>query len=366
LEIIDLDDERRHDVSNGNGFIISAPKAIKDDIKDDNGIFSSRYGTTLQDISPFEERYRCKCGNPALRGKFNVGRICEICHSPVQYVGDNFSYTGWMTLKDPYYIIHPNLYMNIATLIGGTVFDSIIQPNDKIDEDGNEIQFVRPKEEPFKNIGLIEFHDRFDEIIDFYIRKRPDKKPHYDLIMENRDKVFTQSIPAYTTHLRPYRLEGGELNYEGTNAILNMMAHLVAKINDDKLKINRKTKPKLLLLYNLQMQYKELTDEIDKILSGKKGTVRTLIGGRFNFTARSVIAPDRTLRSDQVRLSYHCLCGLLQQVIINILHRTYNMQYHAAYKYLYENTAVVNQRIKSIIEGLIKSNDGIDIIINRN
>ena len=34
LERINLDDERRHDVINGNGFIVSSPKAIKDDIKD--------------------------------------------------------------------------------------------------------------------------------------------------------------------------------------------------------------------------------------------------------------------------------------------------------------------------------------------
>ena len=30
--------------------------------------------------------------------------------------------------------------------------------------------------------------------------------------------------------------------------------------------------------------------------------VRGLIGGRFNFTARSVIAPDHTLQIDEVKL----------------------------------------------------------------
>lgn len=86
----------------------------------------------------------------------------------------------------------------------------------------------------------------------------------------------------------------------------------------------------------------------------------------MNYTARSVIAPDSSLRSDQVKLSYHCLCGLMQQIIINILHKSYNMSYNEAYKYLYENMTIPNQRIVNIIEGIIKENDGIDVIINRN
>ena len=62
MEILNLDEERVKDITTGNGFIISAPKAIKDDLKDDNGIFSTKYGQTLQDRSPYGNRYRCKCG----------------------------------------------------------------------------------------------------------------------------------------------------------------------------------------------------------------------------------------------------------------------------------------------------------------
>ena len=32
--------------------------------------------------------------------------------------------------------------------------------------------------------------------------------------------------------------------------------------------------------------------ELVEILSGKKGTVRALFGGRYNFTARDVIVPN--------------------------------------------------------------------------
>lgn len=279
MEIVNLDRERIIDVTSGNGFIISAPKAIKDDLKDDNGIFSTRYGQTLQDQEPYGNRYRCKCGH--YTKKFNEGHVCPICHTMVEKVGDRFGYFGYIVLKDPYHIIHPNLYMNIASIIGPSTFIDIITPNDSKDEDGNEIPVVRGKDEPFKKIGMMEFYDRFDEIMNFYVAKRPDKADHYQLIMENRDKVFTQSIPVFTIHLRPYKLEGGELHYEGTNAIYNMMAHQAAKINDDKLKINRKNKPKAQLLFDLQMKYMELDEEINQILSGKKGSRECLWNPRY-------------------------------------------------------------------------------------
>ena len=56
----------------------------------------------------------------------------------------------------------------------------------------------------------------------------------------------------------------------------------------------------------------------------------------------------------------------MQQVIINILHKSYNMTYNEAYKYLYEHTIEPDQKIITILEGLIKDQGGIDVIINRN
>lgn len=56
----------------------------------------------------------------------------------------------------------------------------------------------------------------------------------------------------------------------------------------------------------------------------------------------------------------------MQQVIINILHKTYNMTYNIAYKYLYEHMTIPDKKIITILEGLIRDNDGIDVIINRN
>lgn len=365
LERLNMDDERRHDVISGNGFIVSSPKAIKDDIKDPNGIYSTKYGPGLQDANAFGNRYQCKCGHTTSR--FYHGLVCEVCGEKVEFKDDNFSMFGYICLKDPYYIIHPNLFMSLAFFIGEKDFMNIITPDDRKDEDGHEIEIKRSKDEPFKGIGMLDFHDRFDEIMEYYCSKKPNKRDYYENIIEDKDKVFIQSIPVFTIHLRPFRLDGGVFHFEGTNAIYNMMANIASRINDDKTAMNRKKKPKNQLLFDLQMKYKELYDEVTKIISGKKGSIRALFGGRYNFTARSVIAPGPDLRIDEVWLSYPCLCGLLQQRIINILHKSYFMKYNDAYKLLHESMHHENPIIRQIIEGIIQSSDrGIPLLINRN
>lgn len=70
---------------------------------------------------------------------------------------------------------------------------------------------------------------------------------------------------------------------------------------------------------------------------------------------------------DEVKLSYQCLVGLLQQRIINVLHKAYNMQYNEAYIFLDSNRRYENPVIMQIIESIIKSSPrGLPVIINRN
>ncbi len=366
LERIDLDEARRHDVITGNGFIISSAKAIKDDVKNPDGIYSTKYGPSLQDVDAFGNRFRCECGYTTKR--LFHGFTCPVCGKEVKYQGDNFGMFGYICLKDPYYIIHPNLFMSISSLIGEKAFMNIITPQNRKDEDGHEVEIKRPKDEPYFGLGMIDFHDKFDEILSYYIAKRPQKRDFYENIMNDREKVFTQSIPVFTIHLRPYRLDGGVFHFEGTNAIYNIIAHLTKNINDDSTRMSRKKKPKDQLLFDVQMKYKELYDELTKIISGKKGSIRALFGGRYNFTARSVIVPGPDLRVDEVKLSYPCLCGLLQQQIINVLHKSYSMRYNDAYKLLHESMYAENPIIRQIIEGLITANGrrGIPVLINRN
>ena len=373
LEKIDLDEERKKDIENDRGFLISKARTIKKDLKDPNGIFSTRFGQTLGDLNPFIDRYKCQCGKT--RSRIMHGLKCPKCGTRVRYVDDDFSYFGWKVLKEGYWIIHPNDYKKIEFFFGNGVgkkskLYNIINFIDEQDINGQSSMLEStPKNEPFFGRGILWLQEHFDEVMDYYLEKNPNKKAYYDMIMEpsNRKSVFTHSIPVYTTLLRPVNTKDGTMPYEATNALYNMMNNLVTQINNDKNRSGRAKKPKNQLLCDLQMKYMELYNEIEAILSSKKGKIRTLIGGRYNFSTRAVIVQDPTLRIDQCKLPYISLCILCQQQIINILVKTRNISFDAAYNIWYMALLIPSKEIKDIIYSLIHAKpEGLPLMLGRN
>ena len=103
LDRINLDTERENDIKSGRGFAITSPQTIKKDIKDQDGIFSSRYGSGMQDVDPFASKYRCKCG--MLKGVLYHGMKCDNCGTICKYVDDDMLIFGWIVIRKDYYII---------------------------------------------------------------------------------------------------------------------------------------------------------------------------------------------------------------------------------------------------------------------
>lgn len=375
---VNLDKRREQSIKSGKGFVISRPQSsTKKDLKDPNSIFSTKYGPTLNDVNAFGDRYKCECGH--IRQKINHGILCPLCNTRVQFVDDDFEFFGWIVLQEDFYVIHPNLFKSIEFYIGKDTFNRIIEVKDEKDINGHSKKDGKPvKDEPYAGIGMIDFKNKFDEIMDYYRKvnlskgsKSSKKENYYEDIMKNKEAIFSQSIPVYTTLLRPVKLDGKKFHFEGTNSIYNMMASLAAKINNNKLKMNRKRKAKNELLYDLQMKFQELYSNISKMLSGKKGVIRSLFGGRYQFTNRSVIIGDPTLRIDEISMSYYALVELLQQTIINILQKLYNFSYNDAYDIWYKAKITPDSRVVKIIQGMIDNKEdgyksGIAVIINRN
>mgnify|MGYP006327506797 CR=1 FL=1 len=107
--------------------------------------------------------------------------------------------------------------------------------------------------------------------------------------------------------------------------------------------------------------------EIPKKFIRELHRLTTYVNPTDSFSSRSVIRQSVDLMPDQVRLPYHGLCELLQQVIINILVRTYNFSYADAYKKWYKAQIGFDQIVYDIIDGLIKdSPGGLPVLINRN
>ena len=88
---------------------------------------------------------------------------------------------------------------------------------------------------------------------------------------------------------------------------------------------------------------------------------------RYNYACRAVIAQDPTLRIDQIKLPYTELVICLQQQIINILIRSYNISPSEAYDQWKNAIANYDDRIGEIINMIIRScPNGLPVIINRN
>lgn len=295
IDIIDLDKEAEEDISSGNGFLISESRGSnKKDMKNINGIYSSRFGPKLGDINPYADRYSCECGY--YKSRIKHGMECPMCHTKVKYVDDNFKMFGWIQLKDEYHIIHPKFYDALDYIMGESKYnhdkkkvkgsrklDNILYYNAEVDQHGftRECTF-KPDKEPFYGIGMIEFYERFDEILDYYYNLNPKKKPYYDEIQEYRNYVFCHSIPVFTTHLRPADIRDGYMYFEPTNGIYNMINVHVHRINKNSRKMDKDPKLKAQELYEVQSQYMKLVTEIMNILTGKRGELRNLVAGRFD------------------------------------------------------------------------------------
>ena len=369
LSIINLDEEMKNDVITDNGFIINAEVNIRKDIKNIDGMFSLRYGPTLDDVGACSFRYRCECGN--LKYRFNLKRVCPICGKPVKYMDDNLKYFGWLVLKDEYTYIHPNLFRCIESFIGAKKLNNILKDNDEKDENGFKIKTAerRAKGEIYAGIGMIDFKNKFDEIMQFYLKKYPNKKDLYQHIMNNKCCIFTHSLPVYTTHLRPYRVDGAQLYFEGTNSIYSILCRLAAQINQTNTRMDRKRKPKNQLLYDFQIRVGKLYTEIINILKGKKGIILQLFGGRYNFSSREVIKPNPALKIDEVRVPYVAYIELNRQRIINVLHKTYGMTFDKADKLV--SSAIINKSDKDLVykiclELINDEERGTPVLINRN
>lgn len=366
MEKINLDEEMEKDLSTNNGFLVTSAKGIKKDLKDIDGVFSTRFGRTLRDEDSFVDRYKCTCGE--VTHKINHGLLCDKCNTRVEFVDDNFSYFGWIRLDQPHAIIHPNLFMSLADLVGPKKLENMILFVDEKDKDGNSIDDItRPKDEPFYGIGMTQVRERINEILRYYEIRNSKKAESLKEIRLNKDKLFTRAIPVFSALMRPFKDEAGALEFEETNRLYELMPKLAQMVNDDSLNFFRMNKPKEQVLYELQTCYNELYKEIISIISGKEGTFRQLFGGRCNFTARNVVTSEPLLRVDQVSLSYFSLVEMLQQRIINILCKSHNMSLSDAQLIWYKASIKIDDKVWNIIQGIIdNTEEGIPVLINRN
>lgn len=375
-EIVPMEEFYKEDVKNNNAFIITDKRGevkVKDKGGErkgqrcENGIYSPKYGSIWQDENAFKELYSCECGK--LQGKMFLGMTCPNCGSTVIFKDKNIDMTGYFYLKN-YSVIHPKLFSIIASLIGRKKLINILFPDWYTDATGIThppiIDEKSKSPDKYDNIGMIEFEKRFDEIIDFF-QKKKHKDDIYQLIKDNRNAVFTKYLPVESLILRPIVMDDEDYNFSPINTDYNILSSKIYSLNNkysEISEVNAKYVNKMLI--QIQLRYESIVDKIQKTMDKKKGLIRNNIhGSRYNHTVRGVITPMPNGKINETDFPYLFFLIMYKPEIIYLLTILSNITINEAYIEWREGLVKFSKKIYSIMNYLC-TNYNIYILLNRN
>ncbi len=369
MQTISWEEKYQKDMESGVGFQITNSVSIdpKTKKKTIDGLFSSHYGGT--DIENASEMYSCECKH--LKGKFYESVICEECGTEVKAHNNDIEKTGWISLED-YYIINP-LYFNIlCKIIGSKRLVNIIHYEKEIDRDGNIIVNMDEfdSEDPYVNIGIMEFKEKFDEIMAYYRKDLAENKiQYYDFIMKNKANIFSRHIPVFNVVLRPVMIIKDNVMYSDINRKYAVLLANVLTLNKNETNIDTKLIKTLPILYETQLALNEIHTMVLNLISGKKGHIRSsLLGARINFSARCVIDPlVGKYQGNDIIIPYLCFLEIYKFEIINILSNVDGYSISDANDRWMSATRHFDRKVYLIMKHLIeKSKGGLPCILNRN
>lgn len=358
------DAEFYKDMLGGDAFIISEPAEISLDGSKHKSLYgpqSPLYGTTYEDEQAFIERYRCDCG--AFKSRQFEGEVCPICGTKVEAKDSNINVTGWITLGDNK-IIQPLYYNILSQAIGKSVFPDIINAKYQITTDG---QKVKPNEEemdikpssPYAGIGIDAFFENYEEILNYFMNIKKNKKSTFELLLKQKRNVFTSHIPVASTLLRPQSITSNTFYYQTVDKIINTTYSLSEAVKGC-MDVERDY-----ILQRLQDKVNQMWNVYFEELTGKEGLIRgDMLGGSLNYTSRNVIVPDPTLKDNEVDLSYHTFLEIFKYKIIHYYMKIYDTNLSTAYA-VWKSASTFNEKIYKIMQYIVQQDD-IRILINRN
>ena len=378
---LDLDAECAYDLAIGRGLRLQSTESFHKSEKVEDGLQSPFFGTDFSDELSFAERYRCQCGY--MIGMMYQGELCPKCGTPVGYVPVDMKKMGWIIL-DHFKVMSPiyayKLSEALGTVEGEKVLTKILSKDFDQDESDEHAIILREKEDelrkkhPFVYKGTQWFVDHFEEVIKYYMTKKPGKKKLFEELLHDKDHVFTSSIPVISATLRsetPGEKDRKLIKFR-INTIYSSIIRLTNEINElgdiknmsdnDLITTDR-------YLCAIHKKLLQLFDEIFNILNGKKGTIASrIIAGRYNASARNIIsASSGELRSNEVDICYLDAMELFRYELTNLYAKLKSCTIEESQQAWYRAIRYFDPVFYGIIKYMITHNrDEIGIIINRN
>ena len=379
LVTCDWDNECELDLLTGSGFRIT--EKGKSDTQHQPGYYSIHsplYGTDYADEHAFEDRWRCQCGKTIGKNYANSKKKCPFCGYPVEFVDIDMRITGWIILDNDR-IIQPEYYKKIQSIIGAKNMGNIIKWK------------AEPERNPaikYDGIGMVDFMDNFQEIMDYYIKKKPAKIDQYIFIMSHIDEVFVHCIPVYSSHLRPFVIKAEEIKYSDEDKIFKRIFSNSVLLNDRYELARRHTSAEARLakakdpsnrmrkrvndlrqegiLYAIQNDLNSLWDLTFLVIKKKEGQIRDkILGGRLNYTARNVVIPAKHLRANEIELGYISFLELYKLEIISLLEVMYGLPPAEVWTIWQNATVNFDERVYKVMKHMVDKGD-VYVEINRN
>lgn len=358
LARLNLEVEYLADMITNNGFLIK---------KEDK--YSPTNVDQLINSSKFmDSEYRCDCG--AFIGQDIIGQTCPRCKSEISLHSLNFQYTGWIDLGK-HKVIAPVYYVMLKRVLGNSMLKFILGDyksdlsvqynendvdfleNKKNKKTGrvsvNDIAYIKKKipksKHQYQGIGHDEFYRRFEEIL---LACAPKNNPEVQILLDEKEAVFTSKIPVYSTAFRPVSRTSETMFYPKINKWFSMICSIYCKLEDMVLPIEIIQAMNFIQNYLVEACEHLIKAEISK----KEGFVRSeIVGGTFSFSARGVIILDNSLRADEVDIPYSMALTVYQYRITHLLATRHNMTLEQAY--LFVNTNEENELVTSLLDEII-------------
>lgn len=345
----------------------------------DDGLFSK---TIFGDCENTEYEYSCKCGN--LHGKFYEDVVCEKCGSPVKFIEANIDKLGWIDLTGSKYnedgdiiekgnnnkIIKYVAYLFLEKIIGKENLQNIIHVPDTItitgDIDTKVIEEKRneSRENKYWYTGIIEFAEKYQEILDYYYDLHEIHDPELYNFVSNPFDTFTDKIPVISSVLRPCMRTADGLKLDEINNIYIRIIKNTNILNSPNTNLQL---TKNIFLEMIQNEYFNLNEYILDLIKGKEGLIRNSIcGARVNYSARCIISPAfSNYKIDEIVIPYKAFLELYKFELINIIQQIKNISYKEAEIIHFNAGLRFNEEVYSIIQKVVQDNE-IVVLLNRN
>ena len=341
LTRINLENEYLRDMAIHNGFLI----------KNDDKFAPTNVDALINSSKFMDCEYRCDCG--AFIGQDIIGQTCPCCGSEIALHSLNFEYTGWINLGK-HRIISPVYYNILKRVLGNNMLKFILGDyksdlsvqynendkdfleNKKNKKSGrvsvNDINYIKKKipksKYQYQGLGHDVFYERFEEVL---TACAPKNNPDVQMLIDEKDAVFTSKIPIYSTAFRPVSKTSETMFYPKINKWFSMICAVYCQLDDMVLDVEVIQALNFIQNYLIEACEHLITAEISK----KTGFVRSeIVGGTFSFSARGVITLDISLRADEIDIPYTMALTAFQFRITHMLATRYNMTLEQAYLFI--------------------------------